>query len=386
MRHHSTSPPLFCIAFALWALLAGAPIEIAAQATFVFRNYSLGTNNGPDRRAIFLSDGVTRAQGSNVVVELWAMPLRTPSAAQLQFVHQTHLLEGTRAGLFDAGPLVSYAIGAGDDAIFEVRAWDRTTGTNYESASIKGATAFQNPTGGPGSPPDPPKPLVGFNSFCLGNPDCLPRPVAVNFRSDSYHIDGPAEPTLGSNDFMAASTAGSKAIWLYRSGELVFPTTVTYTMADETAANGTDYVQQTGTVTFAPLETGRSFEVPILNNPSPGRIASVRLQIQVEKAPGSTAAGRLWILGDKASLMTRRLFRYAWRQGVAYWVYCKTNCLVSVEFADDINQADWQTLQQRVFAPWPENVLTMPQNWFSEDPTGSPLPTPEQRFYRVRVE
>src|SRR5688572_27765194 len=103
VRHPRTRLRLYCIGACVWLLQAAASTETCAQGTVLFRNYYWhyeGTNAWREDRPIFLADGVTRAQGSNVVVELW---VRDPLTEQLRFADRTHLYDGDRAGLFEGG-------------------------------------------------------------------------------------------------------------------------------------------------------------------------------------------------------------------------------------------------------------------------------------------
>jgi hypothetical protein len=326
-------------------LALGTVTEARGQGTVEFKNYYWhydGTNRWREDRPILLADGATRAAGSNIVVELW---VKDPHSSQLQFVRQTELLDGDRAGLFDGGYVELLPIGRGSTAIIEVRAWDKTTGTNYGSTTIKGATAFENHTGGWGLPPTLPEPLIGFHSFCLGNSDGVARPAMVDFSSD--YLDGASVVgALAQSEFIVASTAASKSIRLHRSGELIASTTVTYRTCDETATNGVDYVQQAGNITFLPYETIRTFDVPILSSASRGRVGSVSMAVHAEDGmPERTVNGRLWILGDRASLITDSFFQRPGRtDGFIFWIYCQTHCVVDVEFSDSVDQPAWRTL------------------------------------------
>src|SRR5438874_13744753 len=134
----SRSPPRLAACrslFAIMVLLSANPVaSVQGQGTVGFRNYYWrfdGTNLSREDRPIYLSDGVTRASGSNYVVELLALD---PFTRQPEFVSQTHLLQGDEAGLFDGGYLALPFIALGANAVIEIRAWDLTTGHGYETA------------------------------------------------------------------------------------------------------------------------------------------------------------------------------------------------------------------------------------------------------------
>jgi hypothetical protein len=67
--------------------------------------------------------------------------------------------------------------------------------------------------------------------------------------------------------------------WVWLSGGSSLPVTVDYTTVDGTAVAGTDYVATSGTLTFAPGQTGQYVSVSVIGTPNyaPGRTFSVVL-------------------------------------------------------------------------------------------------------------
>ena len=77
---------------------------------------------------------------------------------------------------------------------------------------------------------------------------------------------------------------------MVRTGDTTVAGSVDFSTADDTAKAGMDYVSQSGTLNFAPLEVSREITVPLLaktricgppwfnlalSNPSPGYLATV---------------------------------------------------------------------------------------------------------------
>ncbi len=77
-----------------------------------------------------------------------------------------------------------------------------------------------------------------------------------------------------------------------RSGDLTVPVTVDYTTADGTAQAGTDYIAETGTVSFPAGATSATIAIPVIGNTilQPDRTFSVTLT-GVEGGPSSTGFG-----------------------------------------------------------------------------------------------
>jgi hypothetical protein len=374
---------VFLLAIQFWSSVISGPCALA-QATLAFQNFyprSDGTNFWREDRPIFLADGITRASGSNYVVELWYLNALTQGP--LRFAGQTYLLGGDFAGLFRGGQFGSVElpfVAPCGNAVIEIRAWDSTTGTNYESAATRGNTAFENWTGGCGLPPTIPAYLEGFKSFCLGRPNCFTNVTMVDFSSD-YLQGGGYSGALSSNEFIIASSAGFKTILVHRSGDLTGSSVISYSTSDETAVSGVDYTMQTGSLTFQPLETIKTFDIPVLTNSLPPRAVSLRLHLtSVAGAEPGTKDGRLWILGDRASLITWLHFPGipdGITPGIIFGCYWQDSHAPTVEFTDDLRKPDWSTLVQ--FGP---TTTTRPFSGFAPDGQWRAVP---QRYYRVVV-
>jgi serine protease AprX len=77
----------------------------------------------------------------------------------------------------------------------------------------------------------------------------------------------PGELQFGAASFSADENAGNVLVTVTRTGGDAGQVTVGYATADDTASAGEDYQATTGTLTFPDGETGRSFSVPILDDP-----------------------------------------------------------------------------------------------------------------------
>jgi uncharacterized delta-60 repeat protein len=81
-----------------------------------------------------------------------------------------------------------------------------------------------------------------------------------------------------------------------RTGDISQPLSVAYTTRDGTATAGVDYIAQSGSLQFAPLEEARSFTIPILNNATLDGDKTVVLTLS---APSSGA-----VLGQAKAVLT----------------------------------------------------------------------------------
>jgi hypothetical protein len=75
--------------------------------------------------------------------------------------------------------------------------------------------------------------------------------------------DGPSVQ-FSAASYVAAESAATATITVVRRGSLTNPATVAYSTLNGTAAAGSDYTAQSGTVSFAAGQASRAFTVPIL--------------------------------------------------------------------------------------------------------------------------
>jgi hypothetical protein len=135
-----------------------------------------------------------------------------------------------------------------------------------------------------------------------GGSDLGPNTAAVLRIGD----DGASGPlALSSNTYSVGETAGLVTINLTRlGGSLGGPVTVQYQTSDGTASAGSDYGAASGTLTFGPGETGKSFTVPVTSDSAPE--GDETFQVALSNAAGgasigSPAGGTVTITDDDAA-------------------------------------------------------------------------------------
>jgi hypothetical protein len=120
-----------------------------------------------------------------------------------------------------------------------------------------------------------------------GGSDLGPNTAAVLRIGD----DGASGPlALGSNTYSVGETAGLVTINLTRlGGSLGGPVTVHYQTSDGTASAGSDYEAASGTLTFGPGESGKSFTVPVTSDSAPE--GDETFQVALSNAAGGASIG-----------------------------------------------------------------------------------------------
>lgn len=76
----------------------------------------------------------------------------------------------------------------------------------------------------------------------------------------------PTALQLGSQTYSSNESSGILPVTVVRSGGLTGTTTIGFATADGTATAGTDYTATSGTLTFAPGETSKTINIPIIND------------------------------------------------------------------------------------------------------------------------
>lgn len=76
----------------------------------------------------------------------------------------------------------------------------------------------------------------------------------------------PTTMKLGAQTFSSNENNGSLPVTVLREGGLTGTTTVNYTTVDGTATAGTDYAASVGTLSFAPGESSKTINIPIIND------------------------------------------------------------------------------------------------------------------------
>lgn len=163
-------------AFALLVSLSVVAADSHAQGTFYFANH-VSFPGGLDVEApVFAGDGITRLSGDRYQVQLYvgneAYTLK-PCGNPVGF------MTGAQAGYFDEGVVTIHGISPGSKVAVQVLGWDSTTGSSYETASIRGeSVVFNATTGGGGDPPSPPGYLFSLQSFTI---PFVPEPSSFGF-------------------------------------------------------------------------------------------------------------------------------------------------------------------------------------------------------------
>jgi hypothetical protein len=118
--------------------------------------------------------------------------------------------------------------------------------------------------------------------------------------------DGASGPlALNANTYRVGENGGLVTIALTRSGgSLGGPVTVHYETSDGTASAGSDYTPASGTLTFGPGESGKSFTVPVTSDSAPE--GDETFQVALSNAAGgasigSPAGGTVTITDDDAA-------------------------------------------------------------------------------------
>jgi hypothetical protein len=143
--------------------------SLSAQGTITFSSVGgAGAVNAP----VFDIDGTTRLVGAEFQAQLFYGPEGGGLGSLTPVGNPTPFLTGGGAGHFQGGVITLGDIAPGAAADFQVRAWQTLGGTftSYDAAVAGGAkfgqsTVFTTVTGGP--TPNPPRALVGLQSFSL---------------------------------------------------------------------------------------------------------------------------------------------------------------------------------------------------------------------------
>ncbi len=87
--------------------------------------------------------------------------------------------------------------------------------------------------------------------------------ILTNPPATALALAGPMSPAI---HLSKRPESAGFSIPMVRLGSNTVPATVHYTTRDVTATAGKDYVSQSGTITFAPLETEKTIQIPILTD------------------------------------------------------------------------------------------------------------------------
>jgi len=94
--------------------------------------------------------------------------------------------------------------------------------------------------------------------------------------------------TFGASTYRVNESTAAATITVKLSGPASQPVTVDYTTVDGTATAGSDYTAATGSFTFAPGETSKTFVVPFINDTIDEPNETVEIQLS---NPGNAVLG-----------------------------------------------------------------------------------------------
>jgi len=158
----------------LLATIACIAITVAvhAQGSVNFNNFVSGSVNAP----VFAANGVTKLSGTQFAVQLYGGAVTSDATSLSAIGAALNFRTGAGAGYVSGGGERDIAaVAPGANATIQLRAWDTTTGSSWETATIRGESALLTlATGGAGSPPSLPADLVGLQSFSL-----VPEPSTI---------------------------------------------------------------------------------------------------------------------------------------------------------------------------------------------------------------
>lgn len=145
-------------------LLTAAAMMVAvgvyAQGSVNFANFASGVD-----APVFDVDNTTALDGNTYMAQLYAgadEASLAPVGAAVPF------LSGAGAGYWAPTARQIASVAPGSPAAVQVRAWNTTTGADWDSALIRGESAVLTvTTGGAGAPPSLPAVMTGLESFSL---------------------------------------------------------------------------------------------------------------------------------------------------------------------------------------------------------------------------
>lgn len=142
--------------------------------------------------------------------------------------------------------------------------------------------------------------------------------------------------------FVVGDQAGTATITVSRKRELGSTCVVDFDTRDGTATQGTDYVDQQGTLIFLPLELSKSFTIPVVPT-SDSRARTVRLRLTnpstgVRLAPSE---GTLWILHPGGASFIKMLSA---RGDYGIWAATLPGGTLYVEGSTNLASTNWQVL------------------------------------------
>jgi hypothetical protein len=142
-----------------------------SQGNIQFANLVISGTTRPVDAPVFLADGTTRASGAAFQAQLYARAAGSANAYAAVGA-AANFLTGTGAGYFIPGSRSAAGLAAGTSAQTVVRAWQVSSGSTWETATVRGESTPINIT--LTAPPDLPAPMLGLQSFQI-----VPEPSTI---------------------------------------------------------------------------------------------------------------------------------------------------------------------------------------------------------------
>ncbi len=194
-----------------------------------------------------------------------------------------------------------------------------------------------------------------------------------NYETDMFVFGTFTRPldTSRTNHYVASESAGEATIVIRRIGDVSGSATVQYSMADETAADGQDYHQETGLVTFQPLESSKTIPIHLLDDaiPEPSETILLSLSQASNVAMIGLPSARLRIADDDSRAQLPGFVAGQFE----FEITGPTNATIVVEACTNLVAPFW--------LPVSTNTLNAAGLFSFRDPESSQHPA---RFYRFR--
>jgi hypothetical protein len=145
-------------------------VSVFAQGELTFGN--LGAL-GPDA-PITAPDGATRLEGSGYMAQLYAGPAGTAEGSLTAVGAAVAFATGAGAGYWAPATRQIASVAPGANAAVQVRAWDVSSGSSWETATVRGESNILDPFQLGGGSAGPPTAMIGLQSFSL-----VPEPSTI---------------------------------------------------------------------------------------------------------------------------------------------------------------------------------------------------------------
>jgi hypothetical protein len=246
-----------------WVLKLDASGNITWQKTYGGSTNDYAWAVAPTRDGGYVAAGSTYSFGAGSG-DAWVLKLNASGNVTWQKTYGGGGVESARAvvptsdgGYVVAGSTSSFGAGGDDAWVLKLDANGAIGGSCSVSGSSSSASVSSSATGSPPIVAGAITTATVFPTLISGQPttaavatQCAFTP-AVQFSVASYSVN---------------ENAGTATIPVTLNGPLALTTTVSYATSNGTAIAGTNYTAASGTLTFPPGQTSRTFAVPILDD------------------------------------------------------------------------------------------------------------------------